>query len=192
MSRLSDTLKAVMAPEGGFTLIELLVAMSIFSFMLLIVSSGFINIVHIHDQAVAANTVQDNARTTMDELVRGVRTSNAVLPSAANTLCLSNSINGIYTLYYVTGGVMRRADSPTCTAPGLNVQDITSSIVNVVDFTVVVDATSRPKQQVNLSITVTPVNGTAQLVSGKWVCGPNNSDRTFCSIITLNSGAVSR
>ena len=138
--------------EAGFTLIELLMAMAIFSFMLMIVVIGFINVVHIHNQAVAANIAEDNARTAMDELVRAVRTSNGVLPSAANTLCLTNTSSGGETIYYVAHpfpltplvGVLTRANSPrvlgtpNCVVPGTSPQAITSSIVSVTAFSGVV------------------------------------------------------
>jgi len=178
--------------EAGFTLVELLVAMAIFSFMLLIVVSGFINIVHIHNQAVAANIAQDNARTAMDELVRGVRTSNGVLPSAAGTLCLTNTSNGQQILYYVAGGILNRADSPRCTAPGVNVQAITSSIVSVTSFSAVVGTVGVPKPEVNIALTVASNNGTTSGTGATVKCGPTAADRTFCSAITLTSGAVPR
>jgi hypothetical protein len=169
-----------------------MVAMSIFSFMLLIVTMGFINIVHIHNQAVASNIAQDNARAAMDELVRGVRTSNGILPSAAGTLCLTSTTSGQQTIYYVQpvglGGILYRADSASCTAPGLRRQALTSNIVSVTNFAVVVPVAATPKSEVSMTLTVASNNGTAP----GGVCGPTNSDRTFCSVITLTSGAVPR
>ena len=185
-------MRQIRKAQARFTLVELLVAMSIFSFMLLIVVSGFINIVHIHNQAVAANISEDNARKAMDELVRGVRTSNGVLPSAAGTLCLTNTSNGQQIIYYVVGGILTRADSPQCTPPGVNVQAITSSIVSVTSFSAVVGTIGVPKQEVNLALTVASNNGTTSGVGVNVQCGTTSSDRTFCSAITLTSGAVPR
>lgn len=179
--------------QAGFTLVELLVAMAIFSFMLLIVVSGFINIVHIHNQAVAANIAEDNARTAMDELVRGVRTSNGVLPSTPGTLCLTNTTNGQQILYYVDiNFILKRADSRQCTVPGVNVQAITSSIVSVTNFSAVVETVGVPRPEVGMSLTVASNNGTTSGSGATVSCGPSTADKTFCSVITLNSGAVPR
>jgi prepilin-type N-terminal cleavage/methylation domain-containing protein len=64
--------------QRGFTLIELLVAMAVFSFMLLIIVVGFMNIVNVHNAALASNHAQDSARAAMDEMVQGVRDSTGV------------------------------------------------------------------------------------------------------------------
>lgn len=186
--------------EAGFTLVELLVAMAIFSFMLLIVSSGFINIVRIHNQAVAANFAEDNARTGMDELVRAVRTSNGAIPSAPSTLCLTNTTSGGEIIYYLTAtGTLTRADSPrvlgvpNCSVAGsTNAQAITSSMVSVTDFSAVAGTVNTARPQVDLSITVASSNGTTQGSGASVTCGPSNANRTFCSAITLKSGAVPR
>jgi prepilin-type N-terminal cleavage/methylation domain-containing protein len=178
--------------EKGFTLVELVVAMAIFGFMLIIVVLGFINVVRIHNQAVATNIAEDNVRVGMDELVRAVRTSNGVLPSAANTLCLTNTTSGGEIIYYVAAGILTRADSPSCVVPGTNLQAITSSIVSVTDFSGVVPPGNTVKPEVNLSLTVASNNGTTTGAGVSVACGPTSSDRTFCSVITLKSGAVPR
>jgi prepilin-type N-terminal cleavage/methylation domain-containing protein len=40
--------------QAGFTMIELLMAMAVFSFMLMIVSFGFIQVVRIHQSGIAS------------------------------------------------------------------------------------------------------------------------------------------
>ena len=67
-----------MRSQQGFTLIELLVAMTVFSFMLLIIVGGFMNIVTIHNAALASNQAQDSVRTAMDDMVQAVRDSTGV------------------------------------------------------------------------------------------------------------------
>src|SRR5258705_7656478 len=93
--------------EQGFTLVELLMAMAVFSFMLLIVVVGFMNIVHLHNQAIASNMAQDNARTVMDEMVRAVRDSQGVItttPGPFGTVCLGSPTAGQERYYYVQTG----------------------------------------------------------------------------------------
>jgi prepilin-type N-terminal cleavage/methylation domain-containing protein len=64
--------------NAGFTLIELLVAMAVFSFMMLIIATGFINIVRLHNQAVVSNLTQDSANSAIQTLVQAVRDSHGV------------------------------------------------------------------------------------------------------------------
>ncbi len=91
--------------QDGFTLIELLVAMTVFSFMLLIIVVGFINIVRLHNQALAANLAQDNARTAMDTMVQAVRDSTGIVrPTAGSStvLCLNSSAGPMQAYYVAT------------------------------------------------------------------------------------------
>ncbi len=189
----------------GFTLVELLVAMTVFSFMLLIITVGFINIVHIHNQAVAANNAEDNGRTALDEVVRAIRNSSG-MSSIANgpnvTLCLEKPDGGQQTVYYVpphvstSPGILTRGSSDTCDMPPAgdpSVQAITSDVVTVSDFTATSSSAGTAKPPVNLSLTVASNNGTAGVGSGASVqCGPTAADRTFCSTVTLKSSAVPR
>jgi prepilin-type N-terminal cleavage/methylation domain-containing protein len=181
--------------SDGFTMIELLVAMAVFSFMLLIIVVGFINIVRLHNQALASNTSQDNARTAMDELVRAVRDSAGVVTPApgvpANTLCLANA-SGPQRVYYLNGGILYRADD--CTSR-VNAVAVTSTAVQVANFvaTVKTAGASILKPQVELTVTIaTTGNGTTTGSGASIACGPSTADRTFCSVVTLTSGAVPR
>ncbi len=180
--------------ERGFTLIELLVAMAVFSSMLVIISVGFINIVHLHNQALNSNVSQDNARTAMDELVRAIRDSTGVVgtPGAgpSGTLCLTSQ-NGQETIYYVTpAGVLTRASNCTTkTGPA----SITSSAVNVSNFVATVQSTGPKivKPVVQVTVTVGTTGNSTGLGAGL-NCGTTNASRTFCSVVTLTSGAVPR
>ncbi len=191
---LMNRVRAVQRGERGFTLIELLVAMSVFSFMLVIVVTGFINIVRLHDEALAANLAQDNARVAMDELVRGVRNStgaaSATGTGASGVLCL-NSLTGLPVAYYVQGGVLMRAND--CAAHS-NPAAITSSSVFVSDFTPA-QLSQGPKvvrPLVQMSVTVGSNNGTTAGSGAALTCGSTNADRTFCSVVTLTSEAAPR
>jgi len=181
--------------ERGFTLVELLVAMSVFSFMLVIIVVGFVNIVHLHNEAIASNIAQDNARTGMDELVRGVRASSGVVsttPGPSGTVCLSSPQAGQNQIYYLNAGVLMRASN--C-ATKTNPTAITSSSVVVSNFAVTVQSTGPKivKPVVQITVTVgTAGNGTTVGAGASLACGNTNSDRTFCSVVTLTSAAVPR
>lgn len=189
---------------GGFTLVELVVAMAVFSMMLVIIVSGMINIVRMHNQALASNLAQDNARGAMDELVRGIRNSSGV--DWANTdnggvngttrLCLKSanspgteywvkSAAGILTLYRYDGGCSTGAGGVVVTDPVVNVQDF-----KVTPVTSTTAGFSR--QEVHISVTIGSSNGTTTGSGAGTTCAASTSDREFCSVVTLTSGAVPR
>lgn len=177
--------------QQGFTLIELLLAMAVFSFMLLIVIAGFMNIVHMHNSAVASNQAQDNARAALDELVLSVRDSGGI-SVVGGVLCL-DSTTGTPKHYYVENGALKRADGCN-TGAKVNPHQITSDAVKVYVFTPVIESGAGvTKAQVKLSLTVGSANGTVVVPpSGPPTCGNSTADRTFCSVITLTSEAVQR
>ncbi len=176
--------------SGGFTLIELLMAMSVFSFMLLIIVMGFMNIVRMHNAAVASNQAQDSARTAMNELVLAVRDSGGVTIPSAGLMCLA-SMAGQPQQYYVAAGALTRADG--CGGTPLNTHQITSSDVNVADFSAAIESDPTVvKPQVKLSLTVGSANGTTAGTGAALACKDSQADRTFCSVITLTSRAVQR
>src|ERR1700733_13320507 len=179
-----------MKAQAGFTMIELLVAMTIFSFMLMIISVGFINVVKIHNQALASNNSQDNARTAINELVRAVRDSTGVSGAPGigpnGTLCL-NDASGTQKNYWIktvtiagiSTKVLYRGDG--CIATPANQQAITSGSVNVNNFFAKVN-TSGPnivKPEVQLTVGVASNNGTTTGTGAAVACGPGASDREF-------------
>lgn len=205
--------------QKGFTLIELVVAMAVFSFMLLIIVEGFMNIISMHDAAIASNTAQDSARTAMDTIITSIRDSSGVTaicddanancsltnpPTAATqTLCLTEASGAQQDFFYVgngsdgTAGVLYRAD--TCSlGAGNGAEAITDSAVNVNNFNAVVQSQGAAiiKPEVQVTISVGSNNGTTstQVVSGQPVtsCSSSNDAREFCSVVTLTSGAVPR
>lgn len=185
--------------ESGYTLVELVIAMAVFSFMLLIMVVGFINVVHIHNQAVASNVVQDNARVAMDTMIQGVRNSAGVVgiptPGPNGDLCLKTNTGQQY-VYYVapvggTKALFRARNCVTRNSP----EQITSLQVQVSNFDPMIE-TSGPaveKPEVKLTLTVGSNNNTTGTTSGAALsCGPSTQDRTFCSTMTLTSGVVPR
>ncbi len=183
--------------EAGFTLIELLMAMTVFSFMLLIVVVGFMNVVRIHNQAIASNYTQDNARTAMNELVRAVRDSTAVLTPAAGAgsdrLCLTKA-GGTLQGYYIDGTTNALMRATDCNVPGANPVAVTNPVVQVTDLSANNETVGAKilKPQINISITIASNNGTTTGGGATVKCTPTNQDRQFCSTITLTSGAVPR
>ena len=188
--------------QSGFTLIELLMAMAVFSFMLLIVVAGFINVANLHSEAVASDTVQDNARTAMAELVRAVRDSSGVASISGSVttntvrVCL-NKAGGTLQSYYVSGGVLTRSDN--CVGAPINPQAITTSSANVAFFNTELETyspVSTAKVEVKFTLRVVSAGAGLTVNTGPTgvttVCGNSNGQRAYCGVTTLISGAVPR
>lgn len=176
--------------QAGFTLIELLIAMALFSFMLLIVVSGIMNIIRIRNETLASNATQDSARTAMNEIVRAVRDSSSVenVTGGPNgNLCLIKA-GGSIAYYYVNAGVLRRGDN--CAGGGTSVP-LTNTSVNVTNFDPAreVSGPTVKKEELKITLTLASNNGTADATG---VCTGTYKDKQFCSAITLTSGAVAR
>jgi prepilin-type N-terminal cleavage/methylation domain-containing protein len=179
--------------NSGFTMIELLVSMAVFSFMLLIISSGVIGIVRMENQSLASNSAQDNARSTMDELVQAIRDSSGVTTPATvgvptSILCLKND-SGVQQAYYVNADVLYRSDD--CLAY-TNTVALTSNQVQVSKFsaTVTTGGAGITENEVEIELTIASDNGTTN--GGGTACNNSDVDRQFCSVVTLTSGAVPR
>lgn len=86
------TLQPASGGSRGFTLVELLLAMALFSFMLAILSLGFLQIGKIYQSGVASRSTQQTARAVMEDVAREVRGATAILvpvdSSTDNELCL--------------------------------------------------------------------------------------------------------
>lgn len=79
----------------GFTLVELLLAMALFSFMLSILSLGFLQIGRIYQSGVASRSTQQTSRAIMEDISREVRGASTILvpvdSSTDNELCLQTN-----------------------------------------------------------------------------------------------------
>lgn len=188
--------------ENGFTMIELLVAMTVFSFMLLIISIGFINVVKVHNAAIAANLTQDSSNSAMQAMVQAVRNSAgiaSIVPNPLNTaygdqLCLKTS--GVNQLYLInTSQVLERYDTDNaCTSRSAGQPLTSASNVQATFFKATIETTGTTikKPEVSLSLTVASGNGTTTGSGATVSCADDNQARAFCSFMTLTSGAEPR
>ena len=180
--------------QAGFTLIELIMAMAIFSLMLLIIVGGFINIVKLHNHAMALNSAQDNARSAMDQLTQAIRGSSpGIQPDAGagTTLCLQTG-PGVQVIFYVSGGVLYRAND--C-VNRLSPQPLTNTHVRVTDFKPVVVTTTGSagsRYDVELSLTVATSNSTTSGSGEAVQCNVGGITNSYCAVVTLKSGATPR
>lgn len=197
---------------GGFSLIELLVAMAVFSFMLLIVSTGFIGIIKINQSTNASRLTQQSARLIIETLERQLRASSRVVVTAEtstlNRLCLFDDSQ--YIEYAVdASGNLRQGTIPslgnTCPPQNattlaawskLNTNNISSGATDGVKVqrflptTTASSGTNGGLVTVQLSMTGQGVN-TTDLNSTKTSCLPKPGSQ-FCSVTTLITTAVLR
>lgn len=67
--------------QSGFTLVELLLATTFFSFILLFISVGFIQINRIYHSAVITKNAQNNARSIFEQLSRDAKEGSTLFVS---------------------------------------------------------------------------------------------------------------
>ncbi|MBW4061311.1 prepilin-type N-terminal cleavage/methylation domain-containing protein [Candidatus Saccharibacteria bacterium] len=178
--------------EAGFTLIELLMAMAIFSFMLTIIITGFVNVVGLHNQSVAANVVQDNAQTIIATMTREIREGTGlVLPSTAQPnpgyICMNDGT----VRYYVVGTTLVKAVAlpPNCAKPSSPIA-LSSSTVHVASFVPTFEAGGL-HPTIGMQLEVTTPTGTVG--SGIATQCLNKSAAHFtCATVVVNSAASPR
>jgi prepilin-type N-terminal cleavage/methylation domain-containing protein len=182
---------AVSRKEDGYTLIELLMAMAVFSFMLVIIVAGFINIVRLHNASVATNIVQDNAQTIMASLERVVRNGTSVDTAslAAGKLCVDG--NQLVALNPVTYA-LTLTSVVNCITPIGAPANLMSSDVKVFSFVAINDTPLQVRPTIRLAITVGSANGTVTAAGANSSCGGNASDRAFCAVSTITGAATPR
>lgn len=192
--------------QEGFTLIELLMAMAIFSAALLIVTTGFINVVRIHQSGLASRSTQQNARMLLEDVTRTVRNSATVKPVAERIVSGVTVIsrvcfqNGSQILVYAVdaSGNLRQGTTtnPNCPAPviGANWRILNDSSVRVTQF--VVDSTGRVGPGLGtamVTMTVASNNNINSLdpATNYTTCRPGPGSQ-FCAVTTVSSTATLR
>lgn len=73
----------------GYTLVELILAVALFSFVLVIVTAGIINVFRLYQQGAVSRSVQQSTRFAMDDMVRTGRLATNVENIANSTVCFT-------------------------------------------------------------------------------------------------------
>lgn len=186
--------------QTGFTMIELLMAMAVFSFMLMIVSAGFIQVVRIHQSGIASRTTQQNSRLVIDAVMKDVRISASAAsanPGQLNWLCLAK---GSQTLEYAvdTSGNLRVGVIPnpapgTCPVPTFTGWGtLNDAGVIVTQFAVVTTpAVDTGLGTAMVTLTMASRNNLNALDPTRTQCLPGSGSQ-FCAVTTVSSGAALR
>lgn len=77
--------------QMGFTLVELIVAMTFFSFMLVLISVGVIQIMRIYQSNLATRRTQQAARIVVEDVTREIRSALRVPVATPDRLCLEGA-----------------------------------------------------------------------------------------------------
>jgi len=82
--------------QSGFTMVELLIAMAFFSFLLLFITFGFVQVNRSYTRGITVKAIQESSRTIIEDISRNVRISEEVRyltpadgPQAGYRLCFS-------------------------------------------------------------------------------------------------------
>jgi prepilin-type N-terminal cleavage/methylation domain-containing protein len=199
-------------PQSGFTLVELILAMALFSFALLIITAGFLNIVRLHQSGLASRNTQQNTRYGMEDIVREARGSYRAEIVAAdpikNKLCLFITPGpGGGLQFYVDGDNLRKKSfdvtsnsnyAAQCAAQVLNSSDpvISSSDVAIREFIVEKYVTppsvpgDTPPESIKLKLAIASTSDST-LISGS-NCNPGVGGHQFCAVTILTSSASLR
>jgi prepilin-type N-terminal cleavage/methylation domain-containing protein len=192
--------------QGGFTLVELLIAMAIFSLMLLVIVSGFLQVVRIQQAAVASRNTQHNARFALEEMVREARTASEVTvitgppgPAPLHAVCLRSE--GGLVRYQVSSSRLYRASYPlsgSCSSPPPSGERaMTAPDVAVVRLQATATSTGPvvpPQPGLRISIGVASTADTSRLQSADQFrsCNQSLGGSQYCSVTNLESSVTLR
>jgi hypothetical protein len=105
----------------GFTIVELLIGLAFFSFLLLFVTFGFVQINRTFTKGITVKTIQETSRSLVEDLTRSIRGSEsidfkrAVAPTDGYQLCLEGVRYGWNQQF---GGSSSTPDQTTHELPG--------------------------------------------------------------------------
>jgi prepilin-type N-terminal cleavage/methylation domain-containing protein len=179
--------------QKGFTLVEMIMAMAIFSFMLLIILIGFLNIVHLHQAGISARDAQQNARFATEDMVRTMRESSAAqINGAQDLLCLT--VGGTAVQYRRdAAGRIYRGTGTTCAGP-FSESALTSSSTYVVavKYDLQGGVANNPSiVTIHLSVALSSTYTYTGTV-GDMHCGLAQAAAQYCSVANINTAGSTR
>jgi hypothetical protein len=112
--------------QAGFTLVELLLATTYFSFVLLFISSGFIQINRVYQSIVVTKNAQNTARAIFEQIGHDMKAGDTLAvynPGGDGSYCLG--IGSIYYRFDNTAHTLRRSlvGCDAATDPGVLVHE---------------------------------------------------------------------
>ncbi len=93
-----------MSKSKGFTIIELLIATTVFSVILLIMTSGLIYIGKVYYRTVAQTKTQEASRSAIDQISQAIQFSGGSVIVGVDALCVGDTMFAKYPDLIVDGG----------------------------------------------------------------------------------------
>lgn len=179
----------------GFTLVELVLAMAVFSFMLLIISAGFLNVVRLQQSGTSYRNTSQGTRFGMEEIVRNTRDASAIIYPLSGTdsrLCIV--VNGSVRQYWVVLSGQDQdalAEATECNPTTTSYKVMTSRDVKVTRFQVtkIEPSTINGKPGVELELDLANNNGSVLVGSS---CDQTVFGAHFCSVSKVRSAVTLR
>ena len=116
----------ILNSQKGFTLVELVTATFVFSIIIIVVATNFIDILRLQRRGFGAQKIQEEALFAIESMAREIRVSQIQSPNDLNcaltSLIIDHPINGP-TVYGVSGGIINKT-------VGGNTFPVTSSKIN--------------------------------------------------------------
>lgn len=186
---------------AGFTLIELLLAMTFFSFVLVLISTGFIQISRIYQNAVISKTAQNTVRQIVERISRDAYAGDTffVVEDSAeypNALCFGVGSSGRY-YWDKIGFTLKRSVVNSCDEARDNGDLVHESLLAVYDVSAVpVYPTAASTNQSALSLELTigraNISGTDFVDEATLRCNPQPELLRLCSVVTLSTSIAAR
>jgi prepilin-type N-terminal cleavage/methylation domain-containing protein len=190
-------MKTIIKRQDGFTLVELMMAMAIFSFMLMIITSGIIRVMHSYEAGAVSRATQQNVRLAVDDFSKAVRASaKAVVPGGdPSRVCL---LRGSQMVEYALdgGGNLRRALLPTdqsCSAPTFSAiwSTLNDPAVVVTQFVpTMTNPVGTGLGTVSVELTAVSAGDLNDLDSSRTKCLDNGTGSQFCSATSIKTTAA--
>lgn len=184
--------------SSGFTLIELILSMAFFSFMMLLISVGVIQVMRIYQSNLATRRTQQAARLAVEDITREVRTASRVATATIDELCLegNSTIKYLRRDYGNEAAVLHKqrlqgnCASATVVEETRLVGDLnpTGSQVQARQFdaTILRDSSNNPSSVKFVIGITTGARDLITTVNGRYVCRPGAGSQ-FCSATSYSS-----
>ena len=182
-------MKGLKKNQEGFTLIELLVAMTFFSFMMLLVSVGVIQVMRLYQADIATKRTQNAARIAMEDITREIRDASTIGQAADRVLCMEGAQTVRYDLFDSGGDrwSLRKTTGGSCGAPApptasnsLIIIDATTGNIQAREFLTAPIASGGQTTSARISLTVTTGDPDLFTDASGRICGPGTGSQ-FCS-----------
>jgi prepilin-type N-terminal cleavage/methylation domain-containing protein len=195
--------------EQGFTLVELMIATTVFSIVLLLATTGIINIGKLYYKGISTARTQDTTRLVINEVSRSVQLTKRELKSGSagqhQAKCMGKDrytyrinvkvADGNHALWYdeITEG----AECVPADPDASNGRELLGSNMRLIDFSIKDNPADRTRVEIKVGIAygdndlLTTYSDDGETYIGPTPaaaqCKPTNSGGSFCAVSSLET-----